>query len=103
MNSKLQKKVPKEFILQLKTIDLLTYLQRFEPNTIIKNGAHYDSLIHDGLTIYRTRWSWKGRHLNGTTAIQYLVFVEDMSYIDGLYLLYQCYKRGLNNGKKLYQ
>lgn len=91
MNSKMQKNIPKEFILQLKRIDLLSYLKR------------YGSIIHAGLSIYRQRWIWKEHHLHGTTAIQYFVFVEDIGYIDALYLLYQCYKKELNNGKKIYQ
>ena len=99
----MQKNIPKEFILQLKRVDLLSYLKRYEPNTIIKNNDHYESIIHAGLSIYRQRWIWKEHHLHGTTAIQYLVFVEDIGYIDALYLLYQCYKKELNNGKKIYQ
>lgn len=91
MNSKMQKNIPKEFILQLKRIDLLSYLKR------------YESIIHAGLSIYRQRWIWKVHHLHARTAIQYLVFVKDIGYIDALYLLYQCYKKELNNGKKIYQ
>ena len=53
MNSKMQKNIPKEFILQLKRIDLLSYLKR------------YESIIHAGLSIYRQRWIWKEHHLHG--------------------------------------
>ena len=103
MNIKLEKKIPSEAIVHLKRINLLTYLKQYEPNTIIKNQHHYISVTHDGLIIYEDRWIWKKHHINGSTAIQYLVFVEDMSYFDALYLLYQCYKKELNNGKEIYQ
>lgn len=91
MNSKMQKNIPKEFILQLKRIDLLSYLKR------------YESIIHAGFSIYRQRWIWKEHHLHARTAIKYLIFEKDIGYIDALYLLYQCYKKELNNGKKIYQ
>lgn len=103
MNTKLIKKIPIEHVIQLKTIDLLSYLKQYEPNSIIKNKSHYDSITHNSLIIYKNRWAWKSHHLNGKTAIQYLVFVEEMDYIDALYLLYQCYSKELNNGKKIHQ
>ena len=103
MNTKLIKKIPVEHVIQLKTIDLLSYLKQYEPNSIIKNKNHYDSITHNGLIIYKNRWAWKSHHLNGKTTIQYLVFVEEMDYIDALYLLYQCYSKELNNGKKIHQ
>lgn len=103
MNIKLLKKIPIELVIQLNTINLLTYLKQYEPNSIVKNKNHYDSITHCGLTIYEDRWSWKSHHLNGKTAIQYLVFVENMNYTDAMYLLYQCYRKELNNGKKIHQ
>ena len=52
MNTKLIKKIPVEHVIQIKTIDLLSYLKQYEPNSIIKNKSHYDSITHNGLTIY---------------------------------------------------
>ncbi len=98
MNKKLQKTIPIEVIYQLKRIDLLTYLKAFEPNTIVKYKKHYQSIIHDGLNIYKDKWVWKEQNLNGRTAIQYLVFVEKMQFNDALYLLYQCYAKELQDG-----
>lgn len=103
MNKKLQKNIPIEVMYQLKRIDLLTYIKQYEPNSITKNKNHYESITHDGLIIHKKRWIWKDQHLSGTTAIQYLVFVEKMGFNDALYLLYQCYEKEVTNGKKIYQ
>lgn len=103
MNTKLQKKIPTEFIIQIKKIDLLSYLKRYEPNTLIKDKNHYRSIIHDGLVIYKNRWIWKDGKMSGISAIQYLVFVEKFDFYDALYLLFRCYEKELHDGKKIYQ
>lgn len=92
MNSKLFKYVPQEQMPVIKQIDLLTYLKIFEPNSIIKVDRHYESCIHQGLVITNKKWQWKELHLSGKSAIQYLVFVEQMSFIDAAYLLSKCLK-----------
>ena len=92
MNSKLFKYVPQEQMPVIKQIDLLTYLKIFEPNSITKVGRHYESCIHHGLVITNEKWQWKELHLSGKSAIQYLVFVEEMSFIDATYLLSKCLK-----------
>ena len=90
MNKKLLKFVPQEQITIIKQIDLLTYLKLFEPNSIVKVGRHYESFIHHGLIITNKKWQWKEINLSGKSAIQYLVFVEQMPFIDAAYLLSKC-------------
>lgn len=93
MNQKLIKFVPPEYMLMIKQMNLLTYLKQFEPHSVIKIDRHYESVIHDGLTITNKKWQWKDRNLSGKTAIEYLVFVEEMRFIDAAYLLFQCLKQ----------
>lgn len=93
MNQKLAKFVPPEHMLVIKQWNLLPYLKQFEPHSIIKIDRHYESVIHDGLTITDKKWQWKDKKLNGKTAIEYLVFVEKMRFVDATYLLYQCLKQ----------
>lgn len=92
MNHKLVKYIPQEQITVIKQIDLLTYLKSFEPNSILKVGRHYESCIHHGLVVTSKKWQWKELHLSGKSAIQYLVFVEQMDFIDAAYLLSKCLK-----------
>lgn len=105
MNRKLVKFIPQEQMIVVKHIDLLSYLQKFEPNSLIKKGKHYESVVHKGLTITDKKWQWKEKKLSGRTAIEYLVFVEQMSFIDAAYLLFQCLKQqGVTwNGNKRHQ
>lgn len=93
MNQKLIKFVPPEHMIAVKQMNLLNYLKQYEPNSLIKIGRHYESVIHDGLTITNKKWQWKDRNLSGKTAIEYLVFVEEMRFIDAAYLLFQCLKQ----------
>lgn len=99
MNQKLVKYVPAEYMITVKQMKLLTYLKQFEPQSIIKTGRHYESVIHDGLTITDKKWQWKDKSLSGNTAIEYLVFVEEMRFVDAAYLLFQCLKQqgAINN------
>ena len=93
MNQKLIKFIPREQMIVVKQMNLLHYLTQYEPNSLIKNGRHYESIIHEGLTITNKRWQWKDKKLSGKTAIEYLVFVEQMNFIDAAYLLFQCLKQ----------
>lgn len=90
MNKKLLKNIPQEQIPIIKQIDLLTYLKVFEPNSIIKVGRHYESRMHCGLIITDKKWQWKEFNLSGKSAIQYLVFVEQIPFLDTAYLLSKC-------------
>lgn len=103
MNKKLSKHILPEYIPEIKKIDLLTYLQRYEPNSIIKKKDYYESITKKGLLIYKDRWVWNEENLNGNSAIQYLVFVENFHFYDALYLLFRCYEKELKNGKKIYK
>ena len=93
MNRKLIRFVSPEQMIIIKQINLLSYLQQYEPNSLIKIGRHYESVIHEGLTITNKKWQWKDKILSGKSAIEYLVYVEQMNFIDAAYLLLQCLKQ----------
>ncbi|MCG4662405.1 hypothetical protein L0P73_17650 [[Clostridium] innocuum] len=93
MNRKLIRFVSPEQMIIIKQINLLSYLQQYEPNSLIKIGRHYESVIHEGLTITNKKWQWKDKRLSGKSAIEYLVYVEQMNFIDAAYLLLQCLKQ----------
>lgn len=51
--------VSPEDILQAKQMDLLTYLQNFEPNELVRVSANtYRTREHDSLKISNGKWNW---------------------------------------------
>ena len=91
MLKKYVKSIPYEQLILVKQIDLLSYLLQYEPNSIIKIDRHYESVTHDGLIITKKKWNWKDKHLSGKCAIDYLVYVEEMPFIDAALLLKKCF------------
>ena len=63
-------------------MDLLTYLQNYEPNELVRVSANtYCTREHDSLKISNGKWHWFSRGFGGTTALDYLIKVKDYSFI----------------------
>ena len=74
-----------EDILQTKQMDLLTYLQNYEPNELVRVSANtYCTREHDSLKISNGKWHWFSRGFGGTTALDYLIKVKDYSFIQAV-------------------
>ena len=74
--------VSPEDILQAKQMDLLTYLQNFEPNELVRISANtYCTREHDSLKISNGKWHWFSRGFGGTTALDYLIKVKEYPFI----------------------
>ena len=74
-----------EDILQAKQMDLLTYLQNYEPNELVRVSANtYCTREHDSLKISNGKWHWFSRGFGGTTALDYLIKVKDYSFIQAV-------------------
>lgn len=72
-------------ILQAKQMDLLTYLQNYEPNELVRISANtYCTREHDSLKISNGKWNWFSRGFGGTTALDYLVRVKGYSFIQAV-------------------
>ena len=96
--------ISKKDLARIKELDLLTYLKNYEPQELVKKSRNdYVTRTHGSLHISNGLWCWWAQNIGGRTALQYLIKVEEMEYIDALYLLYQCYSKELNNGKKIHQ
>ena len=68
-------------IIQARQIDLLTYLQNYEPENLIKVSRDtYCTREHDSLKISNGMWHWFSRGFGGATALDYLVKVREMSF-----------------------
>ncbi len=77
--------VTKEQIKNAKEIDLLSYLQMYEPNNIIHIGRdNYCTKEHDSLKISNNKWHWFSRNIGGKTALQYLINVKGMGFVDSV-------------------
>ncbi len=77
--------VSPEAIRQAKQMDLLTYLQSYEPNELVKlSGNTYCTRQHDSLKISNGKWHWFSRGIGGRTALDYLIKVKDYSFSDAV-------------------
>jgi hypothetical protein len=81
--------VTKEQIAKAKEIDLLTYLQRHEPQAIRQKGRadEYYLAEHDSLKISNGRWHWFSKGIGGKTALDFLVHVRGVTFVDAVLTL----------------
>lgn len=73
-----------EVILEAKRMDLLTYLQNFEPNELVKCAGGYTTRTHDSLKISNGKWMWWSRGFGGRTALDYLIKVKGLSFLEAV-------------------
>ena len=72
-----------EVILEAKRMDLLTYLRNYEPYELVKfSGNTYTTRTHDSLKISNGKWMWWSRGIGGRNALDYLVKVKGMSFLE---------------------
>ena len=70
-----------EQIEKAKQIDLLTYLQTYEPNNLQKIGTStYCTKDHDSLKISNGLWHWFSQNIGGKNALDYLIKVRGFSF-----------------------
>jgi len=71
--------VAPEQIKRAKQMDLLTYLQHYEPQELVHfSGNVYTTRSHDSLKISNGRWCWWSRGIGGRSALDYLIKVRGM-------------------------
>lgn len=72
--------VSKEQLAAAREVDLLTYLQRREPEELVHvSGGTYSTRTHDSLKISNGKWCWWSRGIGGTNTLDYLVMVRGLS------------------------
>lgn len=74
-------------IARAKEIDLLAYLQRYEPEELVKCGRGYRTRTHDSLKISNGLWHWHSRGIGGKTALDYLIHVKGMDFVPAVQML----------------
>ena len=72
-------------IQRAKEMDLLTYLQRYEPNELVRISSNtYTTKTHDSLKISNGMWMWWSRGIGGRSAIDYLMTVKGFTFIEAV-------------------
>ena len=73
---------------QARSIDLLTYLQSFEPTELVHvRGNTYCTREHDSLKISNGKWMWWSKGFGGNSALDYLIKVKGMQFMDAMKIL----------------
>ncbi len=93
MSTTTRRYVTESEIRAAKQLDLLTYLQNFEPHELVKEGAGYHTRTHDSLKISNGMWHWFSRGIGGKTALDYLIKVKGMDFVPAVQTL--CGLRGI--------
>lgn len=89
MNRK--KQVSPEQIERARQLDLLSYLQQYEPHELVRvSGNVYSTRTNDSLKISRGKWYRWSKGVGGVSALDYLIKVRDMSFVDAVLLLCDC-------------
>jgi hypothetical protein len=74
-----------EVVQEAKKIDLLTYLQNYEPGELVRLSSNvYCTRTHDSLKISNGKWAWHSRGIGGRSALDYLIKVRDMGFLDAV-------------------
>lgn len=69
--------VTPEQIQRAKQMDLLTYLQNYDPQALVHvAGSTYCTREHDSLKISNGKWHWFSRGIGGRSALDYLIKVQ---------------------------
>ena len=75
----------KETIEKAKKIDLLTYLQNFEPDELVRFSRDtFCTKEHDSLKIRNGKWYWFSRGFGGYNALDYLMKVKNLSFMEAM-------------------
>jgi len=78
----------KDQIARAREMDLLTYLQRYEPDELIHDGGNsYRTRSHDSLKISNGLWCWWSHGTGGRTALDYLVKVRSCEFTEAVGLI----------------
>ena len=91
-----------EQIIKARSIDLLTYLQTYEPTELVHvRGNTYCTRDHDSLKISNGKWMWWSRGFGGNSALDYLVKVKGLQFMDAMQILTDDREPALNNAPVL--
>jgi hypothetical protein len=77
--------VSAETVKAAKAVDLLTYLQNREPGELKRSApGEYRTRSHGSLVISNGRWYWNREGFGGPSALDYLIKVRGMGFVDAV-------------------
>ena len=83
--------VSKEQIAAAKRMTAIEFLRRYRPNDLVKSSARgeFELRSHDSFKINgeSSVWHWKSRGIGGKSALDYLIYVEGVRFVDAVRLL----------------
>mgnify|MGYP000030252875 FL=1 len=83
--------VSKEQIAAAKQMTAIEFLRRFRPNELVRSGSRGEFQLreHDSFKINgeSSIWHWKSRDIGGKSALDYLIKVEGMKFVDAVLAL----------------
>ena len=85
--------VTKEQIKAAKKMTAIEFLRRYRPEELVKGECRneYQLREHDSFKINgeTSLWHWKSRDVGGRSALDYLIYVEGMKFVDAVLSLWE--------------
>ena len=86
-----RRQVSKAEIERARELDLLTYLQTYEPHELVRiSSAVYSTRSHDSLKISNGKWYQWSTGIGGVSALDYLVKVQGMDFVSAVLRVLEC-------------
>ncbi len=77
--------IPPEIVKKAEEMDLLTYLQNYEPHELVKVGnGTYTTKTHDSMRISNGLWNWFSQGVGGKNAVSYLMKVKGYTFLQAI-------------------
>lgn len=74
--------VSEEQVKRARELDLLSYLQAYNPQELKPDGpGRYTTASHGSLVISNGKWRWNSHGIGGVSALDYLIKVEGMGFV----------------------
>lgn len=80
--------IAREIVKKAEEMDLLTYLQNYEPYELVKVGnGTYTTKTHDSIRISNGLWNWFSEGIGGRNAVSYLMKVKKYSFLEAIQVI----------------
>lgn len=92
-----------EIVKKAEEMDLLTYLQNYEPNELVKIGnGTYTTKTHDSMRISNGLWNWFSKGIGGKNAVSYLMKVKNYTFLQAIESIINktCFSQNVINSKE---
>lgn len=84
----MRKQIKKDDLQKIKAMDLLTYFQNYEPDELTKISRNvFGTKTHSSLQISNGLWHWFSGGVGGKSALDYLIKVEGMEFLEASHML----------------